>query len=319
MKVRKSEYAIIKAGGKFLLIRCSSEDGNSYTGVLQGKKKKSDDAPEELKFSSRDVACCLGKAPAFGSAFGVKIEPLVKIEPHQYWGEVHTYVRLDEGQTAEVGSELKKFRAALKEKRVSGVKPILELRNPSGKMAGMYKYRPREEQDVMIIRVQEDLAEFQYVLAHEYGHGVWFRMMQRATRLKWIKLFHAYITMLEADESDLDHLLDEVQSQQSVSSAQKSLEEHDQILLKECLRNVHRIHGLSKMHLEMMLEAGDSIEEYWPQSIELSEKEIALTDYARKAPEELFAESFAFWFIGRKLPKRIQALMDTTLSRLIRT
>lgn len=40
---------------------------------------------------------------------------------------------------------------------------------------------------------------------------------------------------------------------------------------------------------------------------------------ARLSPEELFAETFAHWFVGRKLPKALQDGLDKTLSNLVKT
>lgn len=319
MKIHKGDYLIVaNTNGKSKLVRCISEEGNAYKGKAEAARVVKDAKPDVFDFGRGDVVCNLGKAPRIGSVFGVKIEPLVRTMTDPFFHEVHCYVRSGEAQMALIQAELKTFRIALKKKRLTTVRPVLELRNPQGKYAGYYKHTPKEDQDLMCVRPTEDLTEFQYVCAHEYGHAVWFRMMSRGARLRWVKLYHEYITLITADDADLNRLMDEVVTAQSVSSAMKAVEEDDQLLLKACIKHVSSIHGLTKQHLEMMLEAGESIEAYWPEQLEMSEKELAITDYAKVSPEEMFAESFAHWFIGRKLPKAIQDRLDKTMSNLIK-
>lgn len=322
MKAEKGDYCLVKAGASNAkeLIRILTEDAGKYSGKLD-RPKKSDDGSGDtvtLEFGRKDIICNFGKSPSPGAAYGVKVEPLLKTEPDPYWGEIRIYKKMEEVETLAVMDQLKTFKLALKEKRHRIVKPLLELRAPSGKMAGRYKYRPKEEQDILTAMVPEDKTDFQYVLAHEYAHGLWFRSLTKQSRLRWVKLYHEYITLLDSDERDLEKLLDEVHTAKSISAGLRAVDDDEKLLFKECIKHISRVHGLNKTHLDMMLDADDSLTDLWPQQIELSEKEVLVSDYARKSPEELWAEAYSFWFIGRKLPKVVQALVEKTLTRLIK-
>lgn len=319
MKIHQGDYLIIaNATGKNKLVKCTHEDNTRYKGKVSTPRHKLGEDAEVLDFGRSDVVCNLGKSPNVGSAFGVKIEPLVKVLTDPFFSEIHSYIRVDEKFMGLIEAELKTFRIALKKQRLTTVRPILELRARQGKYAGYYRHTPKEDHDTLCVRPGDDLTEFQYVLAHEYGHAVWFRMMSRGARLRWVKLYHEYITLFNSDDTDLRRVLDEVVTVQSISSAFKNLEEDDVSLLKACVKHISSVHGLNKSHIDMMLEAGENIDDFWPVQIELSEKELAVTDYAKVSPEELFAESFAHWFIGRKLPKAIQDRLDKTMSNLIK-
>lgn len=321
MKVHHGDFVLVSTQKKPRLVRITLADADgTYTGKVETRVHKVGDDPETIQFRRADIICALGKAPILGTAFGVRVEPLHDVwTTHSFFNEIHCYMRLEQPQVKAIMKELDKFYKELKSKRLTSVRPILELRHRAGKYAGYYKYYPKEDRDRMCVRPQDDLTELQYVLAHEYGHGIWYRCMSRTARLRWIRLYHSYVKMVDASEVDINRVLDAVVTAQSISSALKTVDESDVMLLKECVKQVHKLHGLNKQHLEMMLEAGESLDEYWPYSIELSEKEVAITEYARSSPEELMAECFAHWFVGRKLPKALQEGLDKTLSNLIKT
>jgi hypothetical protein len=130
-------------------------------------------------------------------------------------------------------------------------------------------------------------------------------------------MFHDYITLQEVLEEELTAILDGVTSATSIRDYLKDTPD-DGPLIKDILKHIQRVHGLNKSHLELALNNSESIEIYWPTAIELSSKETAISDYSMKSPEEFFAEAFAFHICGRKIPKKIQALLDSTLSTMKR-
>lgn len=322
MKVHHGDFVLVSAQkGKPRLVRITLANAdNTYTGKVETRVYKVGDDPETVQFTRADIVCALGKAPILGTVFGVRVEPLHDVlTAHTFFNEIHCYMRLEQPQVRAIMKELDKFYKELKAKRLTTVRPILELRHRTGKYAGYYKYQPKEDRDRMCVRPQDDLTDLQYTLAHEYFHGIYNRQMTRTAKLRWVRLYHNYVKLVTASEADINRVLDSVVTAQSISSALKTVDEADVLLLKECVKSVYKLHGLTKQHLQMMLEAGESIDEFWPYNIELSEKEVAITEYARTSPEELAAETFAHWFVGRKLPKALQGELDRTLRNLVKT
>jgi hypothetical protein len=205
----------------------------------------------------------------------------------------------------------------LKKFAVAGYfKVELEVRQPQGKYAGMYKHRPKGDTDILIIKPDLTMDGLEYLIHHEYAHGIWYRMMTPKMRLSWVRLYHKYITLQEIKEKELQDILADLEASGSVGGFLREAEENTKAQVKEVLKHILNVHGLNKSHLEMMLENDESISEYWPSSIEMSEKETCITEYARKSPEEFFAEAIAHKFTGRMLPKRVEELYEKTMSRL---
>jgi hypothetical protein len=207
----------------------------------------------------------------------------------------------------------------LRQLGVGGLNHIVEIRQPSGKYAGFHKFQPKSATDTLCVKPESNLEGLHYLIFHEYAHGIWHRMLSPKTRMRWVQLYHEYIHLENVQSEDLQQLLEEIEAQGSISVFMRDCDDRSLVIVKDVLRHIQHVHGLNKKHLELLLDHEEDLECYWPSSMELSEKETCLTEYARKSPEELFAESLAFNFCGRLVPKKIQSYIDKTLSNLIRT
>lgn len=325
MKISPNDYLLLQIGGsKPLLVRCTEADTKPFKAVKEIKTDDGSDRAggalkhETVEFHHRDVLSNLGRAPKVGSVYGVKIEPLVRQLGVPGWENVKIYQHFDDEQLKTLAHELKVAAKRLRELRVGGLRHLVEVRQPHGKYAGYHKFRPKSDVDILCVKPDENMEAFQYVVFHEYAHGMWHRMLSPRMRLRWIQLYHEYITLQEILQDELVEILDAIITAGSISSFMKDCDDNSLLIAKDALRHINRVHGLNRHHLELALENGESIAEYWPSSLELSEKETCITDYARKSPEEMFAESMAFHFCGRMIPKKIMALVEKTLSNLIR-
>lgn len=318
MLIQTHDYLVLNIGNKPMLAKCTSAKEKEYKARLENKRTD-DDKDAFVDFRLSDVMSNLGRRPKIGSVHGVKIEPLVSREPSpsKMWQDIRVYQFLDETQKAALLAEVASVTKKLRQYGLGILRCELEVRQKSGKYSGYYKYRPKADTDILCIKPEENLEGFQYVLAHESAHGVWSRMLQPKTRIAWIQMFHDYITLQEVLEEELTAILDGVTSATSIRDYLKDTPD-DGPLIKDILKHIQRVHGLNKSHLELALNNSESIEIYWPTAIELSSKETAISDYSMKSPEEFFAEAFAFHICGRKIPKKIQALLDSTLSTMKR-
>ena len=319
-KLVQGSYIILNVGNRPELARCTFADGDQYKGVMEKELAKEEKSPPVVKFERSDVMAVLGKRPRVGSVYGIKIEPLVRrLEGVPYWGEVRIYNHFEDHQIKLLKAELKEAHARLQKLRVAeGFKFELEIRQPQGKFAGYYKYRPKADTDILCIKPELSFEGFQYIVYHEYAHGIWYRMFTAKMRLAWVKLYHQYITQQEIKEKELQEILGDIESAGSIRDFLSDADEESKIIVKKALKHINEVHGLNKMHLESHLDNDESLKEYWPSFLELSETETAITDYAKKSPEEFFAEAIAHKFEGRKLPKKIEELYEKSMTRLVK-
>ncbi len=320
MQVAQGDYIILKVADRPALAKVSAVPAAGKKGAYKATLCKEKDTAKKtvlpVEFSLNEVQANMGRHPPVGTVYGQKVEPLVKTRSSKFWEEIRIYKHLSDKDEAELVSELSAAYNRLVKFRLGNIKIELEIRQESGKYSGMYFFCPREENDIMWIKPAQNFEGMRYDVYHEYGHGVWYRMMKPSQRLAWVKLYHEYVGLQEVTAADLEEIREEVEAAGSINAFVKAADEQTQLIFKAAMRQISQVHGLGKKHLDLAITQGESIEDFWPVNLELSEKEVIVTDYARKNPEELFAESFAHHVAGRKIPKKIQELLDLTLSKL---
>lgn len=311
----KGNYLVVKANDdKNILVICSK--------VCEDKTKlkvRLADKPEEKFIIKRsEVIANLGEAPACGQVYGIKVEPLVETNDDPFWGEIRSYKFFTDNQKELFAASLKRVRKEIQRRKLPSPLVDVELREQKGKMAGMYKYRPSAERDVLQLMAMDSNNEIMdYITSHEYSHGIWYRCMTPKSKMRWVQHYHEGVTVQVADSKQLSRLRKDIVGSGSFSDFLKS-DFEDNKLVRAIIRSIGQVHGLTKHHLDMALAVGDDLKEYWPDSIETSEKEVLVTDYAKKSPEELFAEAFSYHFVGRKIPKATAELLDKTLRNLVK-
>ena len=319
MKINVGDYLILSHLGKPALAKCTHAEEKEYSAKLE-RNRSADDKDSNVDFKFADVLSNLGKRPKFGSVHGVKIEPLISREasPSQMWQDIRIYQFWDAEQLDAFKSELSTTTKKLRSLGLGVLRCELEVRQPSGKQTGFYKFRSKAETDILCIKPQENLESFRYIVAHESATGVWSRMMLPKIRIKWIQLYHEYITFQEVLEEELTAILEDILSATSIKDYLKETDEAGTKIVKDALRHIQRVHGLSRHHLELALNNGEDITTYWPTALELSSKEEAISELSTRSPEKFFAEAFAFHVCEKKIPRKIQALLDITMTKLKR-
>lgn len=312
------EFLIVKSVGsraRNQLVKFLEADGKECKGMLDVPSKEDDS--KSVEFLSKDIIANLGRYPTAGSVFGVKIEPLLRTIKDKRFGEIRIYQKMKDEHLERLMHELKTFYSLIKQRGQHKIPYHIEVRNPQGKYQGYYKFLPKAEQDILCVKPEDDLSGLQYILGHEHGHGIYNRRCTARTRNNWVKLYHSFVALSEVGEDDLAVILDEIHSAGRIGDYLKDADEETKEIVKACLRYINQVHGLSKFHLDTALSIQDSLEPYWPVTpLDFSSKEIAITDYARKSPEEFFAEAYVFGFLGRPLPKKVDHLLTSTLAKL---
>ncbi len=315
MKLTNGDYIILDLVRSHLAKVVNAE--KPYQAILEKDREGEFTKLSPIEFKMSEVLANLGRSPKAGSVHGVKVEPLFRTEESKFFSTIRVYQDMADERFLAFRREMITFIKTVKQKKLDGVQIELEVRPVAGKYAGFYKHRPKQSTDIMCVRPNEALDGLQYVFSHEYGHAVHSRMMSKTLWLKWIKQYHNHISITAIEDAELVQIREDIEGIRSVADYLKDCTDETKPIIRACLKYVSQVHGLGKHHVESMLGSDESLERIWPSALELSSKDMVISEYAEKSPEEFFAECFAFHFLGRTLPKSIASLMEKTLSNLI--
>lgn len=321
MPIKKGDFLIVEAA-KRCLIKVKEIDGKNISGLNQKMKRGADGQYEKrltVAVRRKDVLLNLGPAPMPGKVYGVNIEPLYRKVETNTCGTILFFVDMDDKKVELTKKALIRTFKKLKKKRLGGLSVEIEIRKAEGKYAGYYHFMPKSPTDELCIKPNFDMmtpADLEYVIAHEYAHGIWYRMMRPDNIAKWIALYDKHMLPTKVEQDELADIYAELESHGSMRDFMKSCDEETLPVVKACLKAIKSVHGVDRKHLDMLLRHGHSIEEYWPTQVEYSDRGVIVSEYARKNPEEFFAEAFAFWFAGKNLPKEVSKLLIRSLAQL---
>lgn len=195
-----------------------------------------------------------------------------------------------------------------------------------GKYAGKYEVIVKQGTKTEIITFTlngYDASDYAYILTHELGHVAHYNYIMAETGLEaaWLAMYAKSKQSKIINNADCERLLKLVLNDSERPSLNiKLLEEDDKVLLKQILKQIKRIHNLTIKELDALWFGNKSehIEEVWAKVVPYVEDSPVLNEYALKNHKELFAESFAFYIGGTKLPTRLQKLMDRSMRVLRR-
>lgn len=302
--------------GKRAMARCTSvsESGKRYKAILETEADKQEPA---IEFKASAIVANLGRAPQNGSVYGLKVEPVRERLESTFWGGIQIHHVLDDNQRNVLRKAMSEVSTKLKAMKLPKLALETQIRTQVGKNLGYYKFRPKADTDIVCVRVDDDMSDIPYRFAHEYAHGIWFRNFTPKMKMAWVNMFHSAVQLSSYSDKDLQQLLDDVKSNGDVRSFAKENPD-DLPVLKAVFRHIKQTHAMDRSHFEMALMLGEEVDAYWPSSLELGEKQVLLTDYAKKAPEELWAETFSVKFVGKKLPHKLEDLHLKCMTRLVK-
>lgn len=315
MKISVGDYVILDVAKPLLAKVVHAE--KPYKAILERDREAQESKLIPVEFRLAEVIANLGKSPRAGSVHGVKVEPLFRTEESKFFPAIRIYQDMSDERYAEFRKEMIVFIKTLKARNLQGPQIELEVRPVAGKYAGYYKFRPKMETDIMCVRPSEALEGMQHIFFHEYGHAVQSRMVPRPIWVKWIRKYHDHVSVTSIDDAELEQLREDIEGAKHFGDYLKECVDESKPVVKACLKYIQQVHGLNKRHLETMMSQEQSLGEVWPSAIELSDKDMVVSDYAEKSPEEFFAECFAFTLLGRKLPPDLATLIQRTLSQLV--
>ncbi|MNQ40120.1 hypothetical protein D3C85_537590 [compost metagenome] len=319
MPVEKDSYIIVKVASKnFLCLAINPERGRAVIDATL-----IDDEPKTIEFDEQNLVAVLGTKPKPGSAYGVKINPYISSVDTKY-GPIHFYRELNEREMKSFKKALKATYAGMIDNHMD-VFPFSAMRvfPKRGKYAGMYEIR-RKGSEIwdrvdLFPETFEDAQWNEYLLYHEYGHAVWYKMVESRTKARWIKMFHKRIELTNFLKERLESLLDELLNYQDgdLKDFQKELDDESKLVFKEVLAHYKKYHKLDGRSLAILFtEDSEKFASMWPKRSTIVESKADPSEYALTKPEEFFAECFAFHMAGRKMSSDIVKLMEKTLIQI---
>ncbi len=319
MPIQKDSYIIVRVGSKHkLALAINPERGRA---VLD--ETLADDEPQHIEFDENNLVCNLGTKPKGGAAFGVRIEPYVSSVASKY-GPMHFFRELGDLEKKAFKRALRRTYDGMLEQNLN-IFPFSQMKiTPKrGKYAGMYLFRRKsgEVWDAVVLHPEtfEDTKHNEYLLYHEYGHAVWYKMIPANYKAKWIKLYHKRLELMNILKDRLEPMLDELlKFAGSLKDFYKELEEEDRLVFREVLSHYKRYHKMDGYSMDILhMEDTEKFASMWPKRATLVR--VTREDpsaYALTKPEELFAECFAFHMTGKSLTKDLQNAMEKTLKAL---
>jgi hypothetical protein len=282
-----------------------------------------------IEITTRDILVRLGKSPKPGKVYGVDVANVYrKSISHEFWGLIHFFVKPDDEvkKRLKVGLDYCGNKLDKMGFREYTTKFQTEIKAKKGKYAGMYQHRPDDKSIVWYApEMSEDQKTMNYIIFHEFGHVLRFNGLRGVKiRAKWQRLFQQSVAPVVVSRKYLDglkaHIKDSAEAEASLGSIIKEFqkdEEETASYLKALGRWFRQIHHISPRELQVLWEANDiaTIESLWPtSSIDTSKMAPILTEYATKNVEECFAEAFAHYMMGNKIPAHIEKLLEKSLS-----
>lgn len=317
-RLEKDDYVILKADKKNLLVKVRKVSSDANRAIVINKLSANKDTAEYVDFQSTDVLANLGANPTYGTAYGLKIEPLIQMSAVGPYS-VYYYRYVTDKEKARIEKHLRNIYLYQKKNNYLFDKDCeITIRNNVGRMLGYYKHASKKDRvDELCLRPKDfNNKELPYLIHHEVAHGIWFTRLPTEWQSRWIKAYSRNVSLFSIKSEQIVQMREELAEYGKLSTLNKQLDDEGKETLKECLRYIKRAHSILPRHINMLLDSGDSLKDYWPKTpIDLQRKQVVVSEYAMTAPDEFFADAYAFYVTqDKKLPKSVNKLMQKTLN-----
>lgn len=319
--VNADDYAVVRVNRKAKLVLILNP--KSHQAVLVDTLES--DEPEHIKYEDDALVANLGPKPTVGKVHGLHIEPMRR-QAEKPYGLLCFYKKLEKKDIKNIKSAFSWMFGLLQEWQIERALPVtrIELREKKSRYAGMYSIKRMKSGDVTD-KIELYCAEFSdreylnYVVAHETGHAVWYKLVPERIKSRWMELYNKRISVDKFSEKQLTTLLNDVmQYEGGMQAYSREIAEDDvRALIKEVYAYFKRTYHLDRKDVELLMENSGKLGDMWPTATSLGRiTGVDLGTYAMTKPTEFFAECFAFHSTGKKLPKDCRKLMEETIKKL---
>ena len=330
MSHNKGDYLIVKEGeGKtFMMQFIKVSDG----AVVGRKEEDRHIDPKVIEVSPKSVLINLGDNPKVKKVDGVTVsDRYITSVVHPVWGDIHVLTRVSKEERGLLKGSLERTAKKIEKMKLTHLieGTITEIRSKQGKWAGKYKHGHGENPARMIYAPEWAALSpkvMDYVILHEFGHRIRFAgVKSKKIRARWLRYYNRSVEHTVVTTEDAKQLLKGLAKRRDAdytfNAALKEIAEEDEENkqhLKTLSRWFKQARHLSFRDMGVLWEAqDDSFESLWPDvDVDSSRLEPIVSEYATKNVEELFAESFAFFATGQKLPSKISELLEKSLAQI---
>lgn len=324
---QKKRYVIYKIANRNYLGRVHASEGSSMV-VVNENYGNIPHLRTVQEIEKDQVILDLGSKPHPGKVYGVDLEHLYlgkRNLPHL--GEVGLFYKPKKKVLRNLNTAASVVRKRLKKRNLEALMDhniYWHLQGKAKKYAGKYTRLNRQGTLTEIITFcveNYDASDYAYILTHELGHVMHYNYVKDDSKLDaaWMALYTKSKEVKLVSKKDCEAVRDLVVNEDGTpSQAVKLLDEEARKNFDQIIKQMKRLHNLGLKELDVLWFGNqlDKIRELWATVVPYSDEEPILNEYALKNYEELFAEAFAFYIGGVKLPKAIHRLMEKTVVRV---
>lgn len=330
MKVAPKDYAVVNIAKdedkpKLKLILIKSSNNGEVIGIDQ---KQPHVEREVVQVDLPKVLLNLGQNPYPGSYLGLSTKNLYRRTLESELGPVHILCGIKKSEFELFRESAARFKTWLTKNKLDFIlndELTLEIVSDTGKYAGLYyaksKKLPIPKIALNYEKLFTDGVNLDYVLAHEYGHHIDYTYINEhdKARSSWVSLFKDSTEAPLVEKKFIAECLEIVVASDvnCLRDVVSELEADNVPLFKHICKWIVKNRKLKLQDIDSLLKDKDydSVKEIWPkQAIAYSNLKPLVSEYACVSSRELLAESFAFKVEGKKLPERVESLLDKSLS-----
>lgn len=346
IEVKKGEYCIAEVGDKdtdgnakgqkklvLLKVTGHSKDGQSVIGRLERQPHIKE---VTVTPALTEVLINLGKKPKPGKVYGFDLSMLyLGSREHSSFGDLYFFTRPEDKAVDSLWTALDTVTEKLKKvglSKIFDLPCVFEIVPKHGKYAGRYFHPKDVEKNPGRIQlsVGEEILEhasignYTYVLAHELGHLIHFQCLSEYPKLnaQWVELYSETIGPLVVEGERCVELGKMIMgnTELGLKGFWAEVDEETKAELKLILKWIKEVKGITIKELDLLLQADTksatkAFKDAWPK-VDINSKSLKpiITEYATVNFRETFAESFAFYVCGKKLPPHVTELMEKSIS-----
>ena len=313
----------VHGGGHVVFLgKITSENGDTVDGYIE---KNSHINKRVFSIPKKDIIIKLGKNPYAGKVHGFDTGYLyLHSSYHDFFGKLCWFYNPEKELKRKINRALESTAKLLKKKLnlqsiENSVWEIARFEKSSHYGAYMHSKDLEKAPHRFFLRIMEEDITPEYIILHEIAHYLHKNFMKGIKiNAAWISVFNTSIKTVSIKKEESEKFLtDIINGEVGPIDFKSDLPVEDELKYKWILRTISSEKAISVKELQTLFEAEkmDEIKKLWPLR-NIYKKELApvVTEYATKNYEELFAESFALFMTGKKLPKNVETLMLKSLA-----
>jgi len=317
LTIKIGDFVAVRPDKKTFILLVDKIKGEKARGTVYNKMPYTE---ETMDFLLEDVLANLGSNPKAGSIYGCSFD-IFDSKAVSSFGDVNFFGNKSKKEKKEILAEIETFYTKIKKKSLHKFLPlIIEVQEEKGNLDGHYVHHYKGDSlDILSFHLAHNVDNA-HIFFHEYGHGVWYHLLDDRIRAHWTKAYYKHVEINRITKENYSQHLAAIEGQykQTVSDYRKTIaDKEEKKEFNKVLSQIKKVHALDLVDLDTLRSQNKSLKKFWPRlDIEESKFKMMVSDYAQKNSREHFCECFAMHMIGEKIPKSLQKLMEKTLTKI---